>query len=167
MPAISPVTSLYVVSSYTSCFSSYVSSCCQFLYHMFFQLRPLMLPALIKLFLQLRLFVLQVFITAVSPVTSFRVASFYTSRFSSYVSSCFQFYYLPFLQSRLLVLPGHTSADSPVTALRVSSSYYTGCFSNFVSCFEQFLYKLFLQLLLLVLPAVLIITFAKILTQVC
>ena len=91
IPDVFPVTSLRVASSYTSCFSCYVPSCCNFLCQLFLQLCPFMLPVLIKLFLQLRPFLLPVFIPAVSPVTSLRVTSFYISRFSSYVSSCFQF----------------------------------------------------------------------------
>jgi len=119
--AVSPVTSLRVASSYSSRFSSYVSSCCQLLYQTFFSYVPSCCQFLYKLFLQSRPFVLPIFIPAVSPVTSLRVASFLyqsflqlrlpvsssnTSRFSSHVSSCYQVLHQPFLQLPLFVVTG-------------------------------------------------------------
>ena len=82
--AVSPITSRVFSSFYISCFSSYVSSCCQFLY---------------KLFLQSRLLMLASLISAVSTVTALRVSSsYYTGCFSSYFFSRFQ----QFLQLCLL-----------------------------------------------------------------
>lgn len=133
--AISPVTSLRVASSYTSRFSSYVSSCWKFLYRMFFSYVPSCCHFLCQIFLQLRPFMLSVLTKAVRPVPSLRVVNFYSSCFSSYFSSCCQFFFIPVV--------------SPVTSLPVSSSN-TSRFSSHVSSCYQVLHQPFLQLPLFV-----------------